>query len=96
MWTGFWAGVRHGIEDPRVEVSPSRPRGRRRLVVGTAAALAVMVAVVLWQAPRALLTPRADAAISVDSADTDHPRGTVMIYSPPEKDLAVVWVFDLD
>ena len=45
--------------------------------------------------PRESFTPPA-AAISVSSADTDHPRGTVMIDSPPEKDLAVVWVFDLD
>jgi anti-sigma factor RsiW len=96
-WTGFWEGVRRGIEDGWVKV-PAEPRAdwwrRPRLVVGTAAALAVVASVAVW-APRESLTP-STAAISVSSADTDHPRGAVMIYSPPEKDLAVVWVFDLD
>jgi anti-sigma factor RsiW len=91
-WTGFWEGIRRGLEAPRVEVR-ARPRWRPRLVAATAGALAVATAVVLWQVPRSSLTPRADAAISVSSADTDHPGGTVMVYSPPERDLAVVWVF---
>lgn len=98
-WTGFWEGVRRGIEEGRGKAAATSWTARwrhPRLIVGTAAALAVVALVVLWQAPRAPLTPPADAAISVSSADTDHPRGTVMIYSPPEKDLAVVWVFDLD
>ena len=51
---------------------------------------------ILWQLPRSPFIPQAAAAISVTSADTNHPSGTVMIYSPPEKDLAVVWVFSDD
>lgn len=97
-WTGFWDDVRRGIERSRDLPIPTRARAgwRPRVVVATAALCTAVVALVLWQAPRLPLTPRADAAISVSSADTDHPGGTVMIYSPPEKDLAVVWVFDLD
>lgn len=98
-WTGFWQGVRRGIEDGRGRFpAPSRAaRWRRpRFVVGTAAALAVVASMLLWRATREPLAPPAAAAISVSSADTEHPRGTVMIYSPPEKDLAVVWVFDVD
>ena len=91
-WTGFWEGVRRGIEVPVLE-RRMRPRWRPRLVAGTAAALAVGASVILWQLPRSPLTTQASAAITVNSADTSHPRGTVMIYSPPEKDLAVVWVF---
>lgn len=91
-WTGFWEGIRRGIEAPHVPAR-SRPRWRPRLVAGTAAALAVGASVIFWQMPRTQLTPEAAAAISVNSADTTHPRGTLMIYSPPEKDLAVVWVF---
>ena len=94
-WTGFWEGVRRGIEGPRVELR-TRSRWRPRLVVGTAAALAVGASVILWQLPRSPLTSQAAAEISVNSADTNHPRGTVMIYSPPEKDLVVVWVFAED
>jgi anti-sigma factor RsiW len=91
-WTGFWEGVRRGIEPRRVEVR-ARPRWRPRLVAGTALAAVVGLAVFMWQAPRNPFTPQAAAAISVSSADTAHPGGTVMVYSPPEKDLAVVWLF---
>ena len=94
-WTGFWEGVRRGIERPGVAVMP-RPRWRLRLVAGAAAALVVGVSVVLWQAPRSPFTSQAAAEISVNSANTNHPRGTVMVYSPPEKDIAVVWVFSDD
>ena len=92
-WTGFWEGIRRGIEVPRGEAR-ARPRWRPRLVVGTAGALAVAASlVVLWQAPWPSLTPRVASAISVSSANTDHPGGTVMVYSPPEQNFAVVWVF---
>ena len=96
-WTGFWEGIRRGIEASRIEV-PARPRWRPRLVVGTAGALAVAASlVVLWQAPWpspwSALPPRAASTISVSFADTDHPGGTVMVYSPPEQNFAVVWVF---
>ena len=65
-------------------------------MAGAAAALAIATSVVLWQLPRSPFTSQAAAEISVNSANTNHPRGTVMIYSPPEKDLAVVWVFSDD
>jgi anti-sigma factor RsiW len=92
-WTGFWEGIRRGIEAPRIE-APTSPRWRPRFVVGTAGALAVAASLlVLWQAPWPSLAPPAASAISVSSADTDHPGGTVMVYSPPEQNFAVVWVF---
>ena len=95
-WTGFWEGVRRGIEAPRVEVRARPRRLRPRLVAGTAAALAVGASVIFWQIPRTLLTSPASAAVTVSSADTHRPGSTVMIYSPPERDLAVVWVFAED
>ena len=90
-WTGFWPGILRAIEAPS---SPSRARLRwrpRLVAAGAAAALAGVVSVALWE-PWSSLTPPAVAAISVNSADTSHPRGTVVIYTPPEKDLAVVWL----
>jgi hypothetical protein len=36
------------------------------------------------------------AGVMVTSARTEDPRGTVMVYSTPEQDVAVVWVFGLD
>jgi hypothetical protein len=56
----------------------------------------VGASVILWQLPRSPFTSQAASEISVSSANTNHPHGTVMIYSPPEKDLAVVWVFAED
>ncbi len=98
-WTGFWEGVRRGIEAPRVEPSVrTRPawRWHPRLAVGAVAVLVLVVSVALWQIPRGAVPPGADAMISVTSADTDDPRGTVMVYSPPERDLTVVWLFTSD
>ena len=97
-WTGFWEGVRRGIEDVRpAALSRARSRWRRpRFVVATASTFAIAAALTLWGAPHTPFTPRPAAAISVTSADTEHPEGTVMVYSPPEKDLVVVWVFGLD
>jgi anti-sigma factor RsiW len=92
-WTGFWEGVRRGIEAPRVEAR-ALPRWRPRLVVGAAGALAVAASLmILSQVPWPSLTPRVASVISVSSADTDHPGGTVMVYSPPDQNFAVVWVF---
>jgi len=95
-WTGFWEGVRRGIEAPRVEtVARTRPGWllQPRFALGAAAALAA-ASMVVWQVPRTSVTPVAAAAVSVTSADTDRPDATVMVYTPPERDLAVVWLFD--
>jgi anti-sigma factor RsiW len=96
-WTGFWEGVRRGIEAPRVETAPARWSWRVRprfAAAGAAAALAAAVFMLVWQVPRTPLTPSGDPAVSVSSADTERPNATVMVYTPPEKDLAVVWLFD--
>ena len=56
---------------------------------------AVLASVTLWQMTSGPLTP--EAPIFVNSAHTDDPRGTVMVYSPHEQqDVAVVWVLGLD
>jgi hypothetical protein len=97
-WTGFWEGVRRGIEAPRVETVAARTRPgwllRPRFAFGAAAALAAAALMVVWQIPRTSVTPVAEAAVSVTSADTDRLDATVMVYTPPERDLAVVWLFD--
>ena len=98
-WTGFWQGIVRGIEDRR-EARPVpaarrwwQPAGRQRWALGGALAAALLMSIGVWQwAPG----PRLDAGVLVTSASTEDPRGTVMVYSTPEQDVAVVWVFGLD
>jgi anti-sigma factor RsiW len=104
-WTGFWSGVVRGIEESRrTAPEPAWRRWRRaerltavwhrpRLALGGAVAAAVVVSVTLWQT---LAPSTSSAAVVVSSARSDNPGAAVMVYAPPERDLAVVWVFDSD
>jgi anti-sigma factor RsiW len=99
-WTGFWQGIVRGIEDRREAPQPVRaerrwwqPAWRPRWALGGALAAALLMSIGVWQwAP----APRLEAGVLVTSASTEDPRGTVMVYSTPEQDVAVVWVFGLD
>jgi hypothetical protein len=99
-WTGFWQGVVRGIEDRRdarpvrVERSWWQRAWAPRWALGGALAAALLVSIGVWQWTPG--PPMADAGVLVTSATTDDPRGTVMVYSTPEQDVAVVWVFGLD
>ena len=100
-WTGFWQGVVRGIEDRRqtrpvpVRRSWWESMWRPRWALGGALATALLVSLGVWQwAPSG---PRpSEAGVMVTSARTEDPRGTVMVYSTPEQDVAVVWVFGLE
>jgi hypothetical protein len=98
-WTGFWQGVVRGIEDRRdarpvrVERSWWQRAWRPRWALGGALAAALLMSIGVWQWTPG---PQLDAGVLVTSATTDDPRGTVMVYSTPEQDVAVVWVFGLD
>lgn len=100
-WTGFWQGVVRGIEDQKAaRPAPARRRWwqqawRPRWALGSALAAALLVTLGFWQWTPTGLTP-AQAGVMVTSARTEDPRGTVMVYSTPEQDVAVVWVFGLD
>jgi anti-sigma factor RsiW len=95
-WAGFWPGVVRRIEDgrrrPPIEI-PWRWRAvwRPRLAYGSAVAAAVVLSLTLWQA---FWSTSPEVKVFVRSARTDLPGGSVMVYSPPERDMAVVWVFD--
>ncbi len=98
-WSGFWPGVVRGIEDRR-HARPAPPARSwwqhvarpRWALAGAMAALLMSVGVWQWTPGRPLL----ETGVLVTSASTDDPRGTVMVYSTPEQDVAVVWVFGLD
>ncbi len=102
-WAGFWPGVVRGIQDarsrPPLRATPSWVRFR--WAYGGALAAALLVSITLWQfvpepqVPSAA-KPSPEGPIIVTAAHTDYPGGKVMVYSTPEKDLTVVWVFGLD
>ena len=100
-WTGFWQGVVRGIEDARTARPAPAPRRwweqawRPRWALGSALAAALLITLGLWQSASPP-PPFAQAGVMVTSARTEDPRGTVMVYSTPEQDVAVVWVFGLD
>lgn len=98
-WTGFWPGVVRGIEEGRRRPAVRARQGwlggwaRPRLAFGALAA-ALLVAVGVWQ-----LAPgpaQSEAGVMVSSAATEAPDATLMVYSTPERDVAVVWVFGLE
>ena len=96
-WTGFWPGIVRGIDEARHR-APARPRPawqlRPRFAMGGAVVAALALALVIWQGARAPVP--AEAGVLVSGAHTEHPGATVMVYTPPAQDMAVVWVFDTD
>jgi anti-sigma factor RsiW len=98
-WTGFWAGVARAIEaerGARVPIAvPRRPLlSPPRLAFGGALVVAAVAAVTLWQVLSA--PPIPEGLVVVRSARTEVPGGALMVYAPPEQDLAVVWVFQAE
>jgi len=95
-WTGFWPGVVRGVQDAKQAPAPrpSRALWRPRWALGGALA-AVLMSLGVWQMIPGPTTMD-DAGVIVSSARTDDPRGTVMVYSNKEQDVAVVWVLGLD
>jgi anti-sigma factor RsiW len=95
-WTGFWQGIVRGIENARQPVPAVRRwagLGRRWAFGSVAIATALLVSLTIWQ----LLPGRpreAEAQVVVRSADS--PGRSVMVYSTPDQDMTVVWVFGLD
>lgn len=101
-WTGFWHGIVRGIEEGE-RVTPAPPaRGAwgwmatPRWALGGALAAALLLSLGLWQLAPGPGSPPADGTVLVTSALTEDPRGTVMVYSTPEQDVAVVWVLGIE
>jgi Putative zinc-finger len=95
-WTGFWEGVAGGIERGKsspasvIKLPPERVPWRPRLALA-GAMVAGLLAFTLWQAlePPAVVEPGS----FVQTAHTEYPDGNVMVYSPAEANMTVIWVF---
>jgi anti-sigma factor RsiW len=99
-WTGFWPGIVRRVEDAKRVPAPRRAiSSRLRWACGGALAAALLVSLTLWQlAPWEIQTGSnmPQDPVVVRSAATADPGATVMVYSTPDRDLTVVWVFGLD
>jgi anti-sigma factor RsiW len=94
-WAGFWPGIIRGIEagtDPRARPRPARILRYPRAAIAGAVG-AALLAVTVWQGDSPV-SPVGAAAVAV--ANTEHPDGNVMVYTPPGDDMTVIWVFGLD
>jgi len=94
-WTGFWAGVVRGVDAAKTaQPAPAVRRARRpQWALGGALAAVLLLSIGVWQ-----FGPGGSPSdgVIVRSASTDQPGATVMVYGPPERDVAVVWVLGLD
>jgi anti-sigma factor RsiW len=101
-WVGFWPAVRLRIasEAPR----PVREAwwlpfwkpvwGHPRVALGSLMASGLAAALVLWPSSQ-VTVPRALAApVVVQDVSTADPDRSVMVYSNPDEDVTVIWVFN--
>ncbi len=102
-WSGFWDGVRRRILTERP--SPWREPwwigfwrqigGHRRLAVGGALASLLLLGALLW--PRGPQEPLIlSPAVVVNALETAQPEGNLMVFTSPEDEMTVIWVFGLD
>jgi anti-sigma factor RsiW len=93
-WTGFWPKILRGIEGATGAVGARRrPRWLPRRVALAGALAVSLLAITVWKTEQ---PPPAAGHSVVDVADTEHPDASVMVYTPSESDMTVIWVFGLD
>lgn len=94
-WTGFWEGVRRRIGSERPKPWREAWGWYPRLALGGAVAGLLLLAALLWpigptEGPAPL------AGVVVNTVETTHPNGNVVVFSSPEDDMTVIWVLGLD
>lgn len=100
-WSGFWPAVSRRIaaEHPR----PVRDAwwmpfwkpvwGHPRMALGSLAVSALVAFLVLWPSPETT-TPALAGTVQVQDVSTTDPDRSVMVYSNPDDDVTVIWVFN--
>jgi anti-sigma factor RsiW len=102
-WSGFWTGIQARVlrEKPRPLRDPWwlplwKPLwGHPRLAMAGATTATLAALLLLWPLPgREGQLPMAWAGeVLVQDVGTSDPEGTVMVYSAPDQDLTVIWLF---
>jgi hypothetical protein len=99
-WSRFWPSVRTRIAretPPPVRESWWLPFwkpvwGHPRVAVGSVVVSTLAAALVLWPSPQA--TRAVAAPVQVQDVSTADPDRSVMVYSSPDDDVTVIWVFN--
>lgn len=99
-WSDFWPSVRMRIA--RETPQPVRESwwlpfwkpvwGHPRVALGSVAVSTLAAALVLWPSPQAIKAVA--APVQVQDVSTADPDRSVMVYSSPDDDVTVIWVFN--
>jgi len=101
-WSAFWPGIHARIvrEQPR----PFRDAwwlpvwkpvwGHPRVALGGLVAAGLVAAVMLWPSPTTVTTASVTNPVVVQDVSTSDPDHGVMVYSNPDDEMTVIWVFN--
>jgi hypothetical protein len=101
-WSGFWPSVRTRIvqEVPR----PVRDAwwlpywkpvwGHPRMALSGVLVSTLAVALVMWPSVHAPMSRAVAAAVEVQDVSSPDPERSVMVFSNPDDDVTVIWVFN--
>jgi hypothetical protein len=102
-WSGFWPAIRVRIAWGGAS-APMRDAwwlpfwkplwGHPRVALGGLAVSSLAVALILWPSPPVPVSTALAAPIQVQDVSTPDPDGSVMVYSNPDDDVTVIWVFN--
>lgn len=101
-WSDFWPGIRaHIVQAPPIGDRPARAARPAwsvgwlpRLAVGSVAAGLLLFSLLLWRGEDQREVP--DSGIVVRALEVASPHTSVMVFSPPQQEMTVIWVFGLD
>lgn len=101
-WSGFWPAVRLRIA--RETPPPVRDAwwlrywkpvwGHPRVVVSGLAISMLAIALVFWPSVHAPVSQAVAAPVEVQDVSTSDPNRSVMVFSNPDDDVTVIWLFN--
>jgi anti-sigma factor RsiW len=101
-WTGFWPAV-------RVRIAQEAPRpvrdawwlpywkpvwGHPRVAMSGLVISTLAIALVFWPSVHAPVSRAVAAPVEVQDVSTPDPNRSVMVFSNPDDDVTVIWVFN--
>jgi hypothetical protein len=101
-WSGFWPAVR--VRIARETPVPMRDAwwmpywkpvwGHPRMALSGVLVSTLAVALVMWPSVHAPMSRAVAAAVEVQDVSSPDPERSVMVFSNPDDDVTVIWVFN--